>query len=324
MDGPARAGRYRIDGLLGDGGFSTVWLGYDEELDASVAVKILGTHWAGRKDVRNRFLQEARLLRRADSHLLVQVFDVGELPDGRPYFVMSHADRGTLEGRLPGGPLPLDEIVHVAGAVADGLTVLHDMGVVHRDVKPSNVLIRTSPSGGERLLLSDLGAAKQFMTAQGMTAGLGTVGYAAPEQMPIGQDLDARADVYGLGALVYHLLAGRPPAPYEERILPGAGRADVPKAVGDVVMKAIARDREDRWPSARAFADALSAAAAPPGDARPGRRAPARPFPGRDRAGLSRGSPWASPFWAAWWWRACFSCPPPRTSRRPRGAPAGG
>ncbi|WP_196442298.1 serine/threonine-protein kinase [Planomonospora sp. ID67723] len=263
MHQPTYAGRYRIDRRLGEGGFATVWLGHDEELHAPVAIKILASHWAEREGVRQRFFQEARLLRRVDSHLLVQVFDIGELPDGRPYFVMTYADRGTLEDRLAEGPLPLGEVLRVAEAVASGLTALHATDVVHRDIKPSNVLVHSPASGedGDRLLLSDLGIAKRFAATNGPTAGLGTPGYAAPEQLPLGQGLDARTDVYGLGALVYHLISGRVPAPYGEQERPEATRPEIPAAVGDVVMKALAADQETRWPSARAFADALSAAA---------------------------------------------------------------
>ncbi|WP_181809591.1 protein kinase, partial [Streptomyces shenzhenensis] len=91
-----RIGRYRLEQRLGTGAFGTVWLAHDDQLDAPVAVKVLADNWSHRLDVHDRFLSEARLLRRADSKRVVQVYDIGELPDGRPYFVMEYADAGTL------------------------------------------------------------------------------------------------------------------------------------------------------------------------------------------------------------------------------------
>jgi eukaryotic-like serine/threonine-protein kinase len=104
---PDRFGRYRVVRRIGSGGFATVWLARDEELDAPVAVKVLADNWAHRLDVRSRFEEEARILRRADSDRVVRVHDIGELPDGRPYFVMTYADRGTQADRLADGPLPV-------------------------------------------------------------------------------------------------------------------------------------------------------------------------------------------------------------------------
>ncbi|MFC5182400.1 serine/threonine-protein kinase [Actinomadura harenae] len=256
METPASAGRYRIDRLLGSGAFALVWLGHDAELHAPVAIKILAEHWARREDVRERFVQEARLLRRVDSHRLVQVFDVGELPDGRPYFVMTHADRGTVEDRLAAGPLPLDEALRLAREVALGLGDLHAAGIVHRDVKPSNVLLRSGPGTGDRVMISDLGIARTGDRLSSLTLPAGSPGYMAPEQAVIDGAPDHRADVFGLGALTYHLLTGDPPG--EDPPPPGALRPGVPASVDAVVLRALARDRERRWPSAAAFGEALS------------------------------------------------------------------
>ncbi|TDB77617.1 serine/threonine protein kinase, partial [Actinomadura sp. KC216] len=199
MGYPTSAGRYRIDRLLGSGGFASVWLGHDPELDSPVAIKILGEHWTLRTDVRDRFVQEARLLRRADSHRIVQVFDIGELPDGRPYFVMTYADRGTLAERLTTGPLRLNEALRTAWEIIRGVQELHDLGVVHRDLKPSNVLLRSSSGGGERLMISDLGIARTDDHLSSLTLPAGSPGYMAPEQAQIDGAPDRRFDVYGLG-----------------------------------------------------------------------------------------------------------------------------
>ncbi|GAA3983090.1 hypothetical protein GCM10023085_76610 [Actinomadura viridis] len=256
MGTPEAAGRYRIERLLGTGGFAAVWLGLDGELDAPVAVKILADHWALRADVRERFVQEARLLRRVDSHRLVQVFDIGELEDGRPYFVMTYADRGNLEERLAAGPPPLNEALRLAREIAEAVRDLHERGVVHRDLKPSNVLIRSVPGGGERVLLSDLGIARTDDRLSSLTLPAGSPGYMAPEQTQVDGAPDRRADVYGLGALTHHLLTGEPPG--ERRRPPSDLAPAVPPAVDAIVLRALEPDRDRRWPSAEAYADALA------------------------------------------------------------------
>ncbi|GAA2582463.1 serine/threonine-protein kinase [Actinomadura fulvescens] len=255
METPRAAGRYRIDKLLGSGGFAAVWLGHDAELEAPVAIKILADHWAQREDVRERFVREARLLRSVDSHRLVQVFDIGELPDGRPYFVMSYADRGTLEELLAAGPLPLNDALNLAREVARGVEALHARGIVHRDLKPSNVLIR-STDGADRIMISDLGIARTDDRLSSLTLPAGSPGYMAPEQGQIDGAPDRRSDVYGLGALTYHMLTGEPPA--EGKRLPSELRPTVPHNIDIVVERALDPERERRWVSAADFAQALS------------------------------------------------------------------
>lgn len=258
MTAPSHAGRHRIEQLIGVGGFASVYLARDEKLRSSVAVKILADHWARQADVRNRFIQEARLLRRADSHLLVQVFDIGDLDDGRPYFVMTYADRGTLEDRLAGPPLPLAETLALMGEICQGVAVLHSIGVVHRDLKPSNVLFCSRPEGGERVMVADLGIARSADHLSGLTLPAGSPGYQAPEQLYFDGAPDARADVHGLGALTYHLLTGRVPAKPGDRVPPSALRPEVTEAVDAAVMRALEPEREGRWEDATAYAAALS------------------------------------------------------------------
>lgn len=190
-----------------------VWLAHDDSLEAPVAVKVMAENWAYRLDLRERFLAEARLLRKAASSRLVQVFDMGELPDDRPYFVMEYADRGTLEDLLADGPLPLQDALRLTAEAARGVAALHEAGVVHRDIKPSNVLIGTSRDGAERVLVADLGLAKALAQASGLTMIAGSAGYMAPEQARPDGGVDVRADVYGLGAVLYHLLTGTVPGP---------------------------------------------------------------------------------------------------------------
>ncbi|MCM0676948.1 serine/threonine protein kinase, partial [Micromonospora phytophila] len=219
MTAPAQIGPYRIERLLGVGSFATVWLGHDGTLDCHVAIKVLAENWSHDLRVRERFLDEARLLRWLDHDRLVRVHAVGELADGRPYSVMAWADGGSLRDRLARGPLPVATALWLLGEIAAGVTVLHRHGVVHRDLTPGNILFRSGPAAAtgvgradERVLIADLGLAKALAAASGLTARAGTPGYMAPEQDDPLAVVDTRADVFGLGRLGVRLLgagAGR-------------------------------------------------------------------------------------------------------------------
>ncbi|MFE9768717.1 serine/threonine-protein kinase [Streptomyces sp. NPDC005808] len=241
-----RIGRYRLDRRLGAGGFGVVWLAHDEVLEAAVAVKVLSDNWVDQLDIRERFLAEARLLRRADSNRVVQVYDIGELPDGRPYFVMEYADGGTLADRIAAGPLPLGEALRLTALAARGAAALHEAGIVHRDIKPSNVLLRSSPGGSDRVLLADLGLAKSLAQASGLTMAAGSAGYTPPEQSAPGSGIDERADVYSLGALGYHLVTGSVPGPPGKVVRPDRLRTDLAPAVQRALLRAMEPDRERR------------------------------------------------------------------------------
>ncbi|MFJ8786163.1 MULTISPECIES: protein kinase [unclassified Streptomyces] len=257
-------GRHRLQRLLGCGGFGMVWLAYDDMLEAPIAVKVMAEKWVHRPDLRERFLDEARLLRQAASDRVVQVYDIGELPDGRPYFVMTYADGGTLADRVAQGPLTVDQALRFAVQAARGVADLHAVGIVHRDIKPSNILLQTVPGGRERLLVADLGLAKSLAHASGLTQGVGSPGYMAPEQVPEDRlvAVDERADVYGLGVLTYELLTGSLPGSTEQLDWPGPPRPQVPAAVRRVTRRALEPDPEGRWADAGEFADALEAAGA--------------------------------------------------------------
>lgn len=260
MHSVERIGRYRVQRRLGAGAFGTVWLAHDDTLDAPVAVKVLADNWSHRLDVRERFLAEARLLRRAASRRVVQVHDIGELPDGRPYFVMEYADGGTLADLLDDGPLPVDEALRLTAAAALGAAALHEAGIVHRDIKPSNLLLRTGTSGdagARQVLLADLGLAKILAEASGLTLAAGSAGYRPPEQAEPGTGIDARADVYSLGAVGYQLVTGVVPAAPGKVVRPDRLRPGLAPGVRRALLRALRPDRARRWPDARTFAAEL-------------------------------------------------------------------
>ncbi|MFK0249318.1 serine/threonine-protein kinase [Amycolatopsis azurea] len=251
MTPPDFIGRYAIRRTLGSGGFATVWLGSDERLDDQVAIKVLAENWAQRLDVRDRFVQEARVLRRARSPHVVQVYDIDQLPDGRPYFVMTYADGGSLFERLAHGPLPAETALGYGALIATGAQDLHDSGVMHRDIKPSNVLFRSS-----ELLIADLGLARDLDRGSRLTLTAGTPGYMAPEQTDGDAPLDHRVDVYAIGATVYRALAGHTPTP--GAITPiGQIRPDLPHGAEAVLMRALATRPDDRWSTAGELAEEL-------------------------------------------------------------------
>lgn len=267
MSLPPHLGRLRREERVGSGGFATVWRYRDEELDSAVAVKSLADNWAQRSDIRERFLEEARILRRADHDHVVRVHDIGETEDGTPWFVMTYADRGTVAELLSDGPLPLDLVVDLVGQAGAGLSRLHEQGIIHRDIKPQNLLLRSSTDGGLTLMVADLGVAKAAAQASGLTQVVGTPAYIAPEQAR-GTGLDARADVHALAAVVYVMLTGRlvreggladlldarqPPAP--------STLVDLPAPVDDVLLRGLAVEPDDRYPDVASFVADLRRAA---------------------------------------------------------------
>ncbi|HET6637079.1 MAG TPA: serine/threonine-protein kinase, partial [Streptomyces sp.] len=268
MPPPQQIGRYRVERILGTGAFGVVWLAYDDRLQAPVAIKVMAENWAYRMDVRERFLTEARLLRRTNSPRVVQVYDIGEPDDDRPYFVMEYAEHGSVEERLADGPLPLPEALRVTAEAARGVCALHEAGVVHRDLKPSNLLLAGGgPDAPERVLVADLGLAKNLAQASGLTVVAGSAGYMPPEQQDGLGGIDERSDVYSLGAVLYHLVTGSVPDRPGDVRPPSRLRPDLPAEVERAVLRAMEPDREGRWPSAEAFAaelDRLAGARAAP------------------------------------------------------------
>jgi serine/threonine-protein kinase len=263
MGAPSLAGRYRLEHPLGHGGMATVHLAHDEELNRPVAVKLLAEDVAGDEALRKRFLREARLAARLSHPNVVSVYDAGEAEDGRPFFVMEHVP-GTTLAEL--GQIAPERAVELAIQACHGLGHAHAAGLVHRDVKPQNLLLREDGT----VKVADFGIARAAETTALTQVGtvLGTAAYLSPEQA-LGEEVTAAADVYALGAVLYELLTGRPP--YESdsladlaakqssgQIVPVSELAQgVPRRVENAVMRSLARNPAYRPSSAEAFAREL-------------------------------------------------------------------
>ena len=311
------SGRYAVRRRLGAGNFATVYLAYDERLDVFVAVKLLSDRWSWEPEVRGRFVQEARILRSLNSPHVVQIRDIAETEDGRPYLVMDYADRGTLEQRLvdlaqrqlrPG----VAELRRVAAALADALAFIHDRRIAHRDIKPSNVLITADDGGaatsapggallrhGERIMLGDLGLAKNLALDSGVTVGVGTAGYMAPEQAVGGSKIDTRTDVFAVSALLSQVASGEAPDPVRRysggEVTSGRPLSPlVPRPLAQVLARGLDTDPDSRPQTIREWHAEVDAAlgavsAEPPASPAPRTEAaasvPAAPPPPRTADG---------------------------------------
>jgi eukaryotic-like serine/threonine-protein kinase len=293
-------GPYRLERVLGTGSFATVWLAFDDVLDRKVAVKILADNWSRDNDVRRRFLAEARVLLTVESPRIVRGFHIGESPTGQPYLVMAYADRGTVGDRIEqrrreGRNFDTRETVGIATEVAYALVDVHGSGHLHRDVKPSNVLIRTSSSrrnvpglsADETVVLGDFGLARG-LDLSALTLVAGSPGYVAPEQAAGLTQLDRRADLYPLGRMMLEMLTGdlggramtMASAAAEQvdvaAVLEADGRSGRPnRALVDLITSLVSHDPDGRPSSAEEFAAALVAVAAAGGG--PGAAPPSSP-----------------------------------------------
>jgi eukaryotic-like serine/threonine-protein kinase len=250
------SGRYRLESKLGSGGMSTVYLALDEVLDRPVAVKLLHREISDDTDQLERFRREARAAARLSHPNLVSVIDAGE-DEGRPYIVFEYIEGRTLKRRIQDeGGLPIDEAVAYAIEIGRGLIAAHARRLIHRDVKPQNVLI--DPDG--RAKVTDFGIARS-LEQEGMTATgrvLGTTDYVSPEQA-MGEDVDERSDVYSLGVVLYEMLVGDVPFRAETQVgvamkhvnepLPDVQtrRPEVSAAVAAVIDRATTKDPRDRY-----------------------------------------------------------------------------
>jgi tetratricopeptide (TPR) repeat protein/tRNA A-37 threonylcarbamoyl transferase component Bud32 len=277
----ALAGRYEIERELGSGGMATVYLAHDARHDRKIAVKVLRPELAATLGS-ERFLREIRIAAKLTHPHILPVYDSGEA-NGYIYFVMPYIEGESLRQKLSReGELPVGEAVRLARDMADALAKAHKQGVVHRDIKPDNVLLTEGHA-----LVADFGVAKAVTAAvadQEVThagVAVGTPTYMAPEQAAADPNVDHRADIYAVGAVAYEMLTGRPPfegatsqmvlaAHVTETPAPLTDfRPAVPAPVAAVVMKCLEKKAADRWQSAAELRAQLDAVATPSGPVTP-------------------------------------------------------
>jgi serine/threonine-protein kinase len=261
------AGRYEVLGLVGSGGMGSVYRARDRQLDEVVALKVLRRDRLGDPEALERFKREVKLARRVTHVNVARTFDIGE-HEGEPFLTMEYIEGEPLSALLEReGALPPARVLAIAQALCAGLEAAHAAGVVHRDLKPDNVVVASDG----RVVITDFGIA---VTRRESTTGtvVGTPAYMAPEQVEAGKPVDARADVYALGALLYEMYTGERAWPGEVPVAvaaarlvaappdPRVRRPEVPAPLAAVVIKAMARLPGARFDSAAALAEALVAA----------------------------------------------------------------
>jgi serine/threonine protein kinase len=209
----SRVGEYLLEEQIGQGGMAVVFRAQDERLHRQVALKILSPAVAADKGFRDRFIRESRSAAAADDPHIIPVFEAGDA-DGVLFIAMRYVpggDAGTLVHRL--GPLPIARAAAIISGVASALDAAHAAGLVHRDVKPANMLVDMRPGRPDHVYLSDFGLTKGALSSTDLTGThrvLGTLNYCAPEQIQ-GRQVDARTDEYALACVAFALLSGQPP-----------------------------------------------------------------------------------------------------------------
>jgi len=264
----ALAGRYSLERELGRGGMGIVYLAREVRLDRLVAIKLLPPELAAHAALRERFLREARMAARLSQPNIIPIYAVDEVGD-YVFYVMAYVNGETLAHRIATrGPMPAAEAARILREVAWALAYAHAQGVVHRDVKPENILLE---QGTGRALVADFGIARLAQASGGTGVGevLGTPDFMSPEQAS-GEVVDGRSDLYSLGVVGYYLLSGKLPfegpnaaaimakhltvaAPATTTVAPA-----VPRALAQAIDRCLAKDPGERFPSSEAFAEALS------------------------------------------------------------------
>ncbi|HLK35234.1 MAG TPA: serine/threonine-protein kinase [Polyangiaceae bacterium] len=270
-------GKYRIIRFLGRGAWATVYEGVNARIGRRVAIKVLSEEAIHKPGVVERFEREAQAATRIDSEHVVHVFDLGVLPDGRPYIVMELLEGEDLAHQIASrAPLPERRVVFYAIQALRGLADAHAAGVMHRDIKPDNIVLVRTKQGDEVVKIVDFGISKLHSGAQvtNMTqtnAVLGSPVYMSPEQCRSARHMDHRSDIYSLGVVLFELLTGQLPhsadtfnelmfkIALEDAKSPSSFRPDLDPELASIVVKALARDVNARFQSAVEFEDALVA-----------------------------------------------------------------
>ena len=269
--------KYRIVRFIGRGAWATVYEGVNARIGRRVAIKVLSEEAIHKAGVIERFEREAQAATRIDSEHVVHVFDLGVLPDGRPYIVMELLEGEDLAHQIAShAPLPERRVVFYAIQALRGLSDAHSAGVMHRDIKPDNIVLVRTKQGDEVVKIVDFGISKLHSGAQvtNMTqtnAVLGSPVYMSPEQCRSARHMDHRSDIYSLGVVLFELLTGQLPhsadtfnelmfkIALEDAKSPSVFRPDLDPELAAIVVKALARDVNARFQSAVEFEDALVA-----------------------------------------------------------------
>ena len=265
-----KIGRYKIISEIGRGGMATVYLAEDPNFERQVAIKVLPRAFLHDPQFRVRFEREAKTVAALEHQAIVPVYDFGE-ENEQPYIVMRLMTGGSLSDKLKNGKLPIDEATKIVVRIAQALDAAHAKGIVHRDIKPGNILFDQY----DNAYLTDFGIARIAEGESTLTGStiLGTPAYMSPEQVQGEKEIDGRSDIYSLGIIFYHMLTGKPPyqattpakimmmhvlepVPDIRKNLP-----DLPVAYEQVLLNALAKDPNDRYPTAGKFASDLLAAA---------------------------------------------------------------
>ena len=264
----SRVSHYEIDARLGSGGMGVVYRARDLRLGRTVALKFLPSKLSGDSHAKKRFLTEARAAAALEHANVCAVHEIGETDEGRLFIAMAFVEGQSLRDLIERGPLPVDQAIDIAGQIARGLDCAHRHGIVHRDVKPANVMV--GANGVVRLV--DFGVAKlagSTLTNAGATPG--TTAYMSPEQAQ-GEEVDHRTDLWALGVVLFEMLTGQRPFPgatdavvlhaITTRSAPNVRtlRADIPGGLEAIVSGALEKPREQRFQSAQAMDEALEAA----------------------------------------------------------------
>jgi serine/threonine protein kinase len=304
-------GSYVIEGEIGRGGMGVVYSARDLKLKRRVAIKLLPPELAFRQEIKKRFIREAQTAARLSHPHIVPIHTVGEDND-LVYFVMGYVDGESLAQRLRRrGRLPVEESRRIMKETADALGLAHATGIIHRDVKPDNILLEGTR---RRVMVTDFGIAKALSeagagTLTGTGVALGTPTYMSPEQAAGESDIDARSDIYSLGVVAFEMLSGKPP--FKAPTVPGVLmkqitepppdlvrlRSEIPEELAATVMRCLEKDPEARWPTADALRRALESRSSVPYRPRSSgsrRRSGSRAVPARRSSREPRD-------WGDWW-----------------------
>ncbi len=262
-------GRYEIKGEIGRGGMATVYHAYDPRFEREVAIKVLPREMLHEVQFRTRFEREAKTIAMLEHPAIVPVYDFGE-EDGQPYFVMRYMPGGSLADRMKKGPMTVQDVAHLFSKIAPALDDAHNKGVIHRDLKPGNILFDQFSEP----YISDFGIAKLTKSQTNFTGSaiVGTPAYMSPEQAQ-GESIDGRSDIYALGVILFELLSGQQPyhgdtpmsvvvkhitdpVPHILDVKP-----DLPPEIETIIEKSMAKDRNERFQDVKSLADALNSVA---------------------------------------------------------------